>query len=335
MWQATQLMKDLVKPHQRDAYRACLNPKAFPQLASDTVYYCAKKIDPLDYQHAIVMIHGMNKYGAKDPRLIHFASCFANRNYPVFVPELPSAMRHAFSMQTEELLLTRLCQSLISQGVESLYLVGISFPGPLAFRIANHKDLKQHINKIFLLAPYFEMQDVAHHFFFNKTSDQYGYFVLIKNILLRQNPVDEPLLKVVNQAIEDSHLGQGFENTNRLYKLLPKDKQRWFEGILFRDYDGDYFAQHFAKEMQSIIDNYHYQKMLPAIECPVFILHGKDDNVISMQQSERLRDCLHAYNKSCELLISELLSHADIKLSLRTVVEALYFTNFMSKFLVQ
>ena len=338
-WKAILFLKHLLQKgsgrgRAKARFSHVLAPKNHPGLKN--VMYAATKNSaaPLFGKHAFIIVHGMNKLGPQDVRLIKLARSIAAAGYSVFVPNIKSIRRHVLDMQKVADVLYDCCKFLMTQGVESFSLLGISFSGAATFPVAGAADLKDHIKSIFLVGTYFDSKRVLTRSIQDKTSNAYGFLITIKNIFIEQGVGSNIFMRVIDQAIQDAWRAKNFARTKVMLLRLPEHEQVLIKKLISRDYDAQNLLRQYCKGLEQVAFDSEYRSSIPKIKCPLFILHGLQDDIIPESESVELDCFLKSRDKKSCLVVTSLLTHVhlNLKVGFKLIYDIVQMFRLLAKY---
>jgi fermentation-respiration switch protein FrsA (DUF1100 family) len=206
-------------------------------------------------------------------------------------------------------------------------LMGISFSGGLAVVAAGRPSLRGHLLYVFSFGGHDDLRSVLE-YFCSATEDvetgtpaphDYGVAIVLLTVAERLVPAEQvsPMSDAVRRFLRASYLDRvnkpqadrEFAALREVAKSLPEpsatllsyvnDRDVARLGPLLRPHIGDYVDAPALSPARS-----------PVPSAPVFLLHGRDDNVIPSIESVRLADRLRGA-VPVRLLVTDLISHAD------------------------
>lgn len=278
----------------------------------------------------ILFIHGMNKHGFNDPRVLDLNHVFAQLGYRAIIPNIPSI---------QNLIMEPLSQTSIIKAVIKYYskeqplaIFSVSFSGGAVIANACDPMLSKHINTVLAIGTYFNPLQTLTNLLTRKDGDYYGRLIILKNLYLRAHPNDCIFEQCINLAIDDD-----FEDreepllTPYLDSLSAEDKNRVEKTLNLLNHPQKLIKK-YQKELNSINSDYRYKNKLNNHCCPLQIIHSSLDKVISDIESQQLKVELDKQGIKNKLLITSLLDHVDLQLNLKTIKQFIQLVFILRQF---
>jgi hypothetical protein len=173
-------------------------------------------------------------------------------------------------------------------------------------------------------------------FIINKQDvDDYGRNVLLHNILNLDASPNLELQNIVKVAIEDNGFKRPIPLAPELVKkLTPENATFWQQYSKDATFRIQYLQVAYKKYMElsiwkeklNVIDNIGLCKM------PIFFLHGKEDNVISANESQQLHQLRLEQNLPSKLYITQILDHGDTSFGFSKFLDVIKMASFFSQY---
>ncbi len=265
----------------------------------------------------IVLVPGIHNLGMDEPRLVSFARSIAACGLRVMTPELPDS--RDYRIQPSDLEAIGSAAQWLRQATgRRVGLLGISFSGGLALMTAAQPAYANDVSFVFSIGAHDDLFRVAsfytsgadplpHGNVERATPNPYGPMILEYEHLEDFVPAaDVPFIRPVlrahlhqNDAAEKRRLMTLNETQKREYaRLIDTANQDWAVSVSNK--------RHFA-EMAAVSPHGHLQ----GLRAPVYILHGRGDNLIPFAEAEWLaRDLPHGTLQ--EMAISPLIGHVGL-----------------------
>lgn len=292
-------------------------------------------------RQTVLLVSGLHPGGIDEPRLVALARTLAEANVMVVTPEIPELSR----FEITPLLTDRIERAAAWLATESglaptgrVGLMGISFSGGLAVVAAGRTSLRNHLLYVFSFGGHDELRRVLEYFCSGigrealgedgrrsaagsatRPPHDYGVAVVLLNVADRMVPPEQaaPLRDGVRRFLWASSLDRvdkpraerEFAALRDLARRLPEPAATLLEYVNNRD------VLHLGPQLLPYIGAYADAPALspsrsPEPSAPVFLLHGKDDNVIPAVESQYLADRLRG-RAPVRLLLTGLVSHAE------------------------
>jgi dienelactone hydrolase len=282
--------------------------------------------------HTVVVFPGVHGGGVDEPRLATFCGRLASTGLEVVCAPLPELRRFLITRHStdaiEDVTLDIASDpSLAPRG--RVGLVGVSFSGGLALVAAGRPRLRGRLEAVLSLGGYGdlpralrflctgELPDGSH-----RTPHDYGLAVIALAAIPRLVPPDqtdalERGIRTFLEASLDDSPGQAraaalVADARAQAAAMPEPAR----GILLATLDRrvDTLGRLLAPLVDSLAsDPALSPERSPITDAPVFLLHGRDDNVIpSTETPLAAADLIRRGNPRVQWLLTPLLSHADL-----------------------
>jgi dienelactone hydrolase len=304
---------DLLVPSRRGPLRARLYRPARP------------------FSRTIVLTPGVHAEGIGEPRLVKFARDLAAGGAGVLTPELPDLLNYEITIrlpdQIEDVahwVATR--RDLAPDGRAGL--VGISFSGGLSVVAAARPAIRDRTAFVLAFGGHGDLGRVMHFLATGSQPDgsfrqphDYGVVVLLLNFAHALVPPRqiEPLKAGVRVFMKASHVDMVdkveaqriFDRARRLELDLPSPARELMHLVNTRD------VRALGGLLAPVIESVRLPpdvspERTPVPSAPVYLLHGEDDVVIPSMESERLAASLRARGAQVRLLVTPLITHAEV-----------------------
>ncbi|MBE7413481.1 MAG: hypothetical protein L6Q54_06765 [Leptospiraceae bacterium] len=279
------------------------------------VYYYFPQKKNISNLPGILLVHGMSVYGIEDKRLIELAKNLSASGYVVATPEFPEIKQ----LQIREESVDNICDTIFGFkkernifNSERMGFFSISFSGGMGLVSLTREKFRDNINSIFVVGPYTDFRETVPFVLGNPNADDYGYCIFLYNYihLAIKNS------KNLEEVILESALDNGFHRNEKslapsLVNKLSKRDREIFVKIQrdpeFRISIGNEFVTkkpEIAKNLSPIFE-------IHKLKAHISLVHGRNDNVISSEESVKAARILTEHNKPHILELTGLLSHGD------------------------
>jgi dienelactone hydrolase len=283
-------------------------------------------------RQAVLLVSGLHPAGIDEPRLTGLARTLAEANVTVVTPEIPELSRFevtpAVTDHIEDAALWLATKSALAPSGR-IGLMGISFSGGLAVVAGGRPSLRDHLLYVFSFGGHDDLPRVLEYFCTGLDSDRlatampaphdYGVAIVLLNVAERLVPPEqlESLREAVRRFLWASYLDRiDKPRAEREFAALRVIAQTLFEpaATLLR-YVNDRDVAHLGPRLRPYIGFYVDRPALsparsPEPSAPVYLLHGRGDNVIPAAESRRLADRLRG-QVPVRLLVTNVISHAE------------------------
>ncbi len=285
---------------------------------------------PRGHPHqTVLLVSGVHPTGIDEPRLIDLARKLAEARVTVVTPDIPELSRFEITPTVTDHIETAGAWLASSDLAPSrrIGLMGISFSGGLAVVAAGRPALRDRLLYVFSLGGQDDLPSVLDYFCGNNGNGvsgqtaphDYGVAILLLTVARELVPPTQvaPLTDAVRRFLWASYLTQldqmaamhEFDAVRALESSMPQPASTLLHYVNTRD------VAHLGPLLRPYIATYGSAAALsparsPLPSAPVFLLHGRDDNVIPATESERLALRLRGH-APVRLFLTDLISHAD------------------------
>jgi hypothetical protein len=283
-------------------------------------------------RQTVLLVSGLHPAGIDEPRLVTLARRLAEANVTVVTPDILELSRFEITPiltdRIEDAARWLATQSGLAPSGR-IGLMGVSFSGGLAVVAAGRPSLRNHLLYVFSFGGHDDLRRVLEYFCTGGEGDRmtkglpaphdYGVAIVLLNVAERLVPPEQiaPLREAVRRFLWASYLDRvdkpqaerEFAALRDLARTLPEPAATLLQYVNNRD------VAHLGPRLRPYIDFYVDAPALsparsPTPSAPVFLLHGKDDNVIPAVESQHLADRLRG-QVPVRLLVINQISHAE------------------------
>ena len=290
-------------------------------------------------RQTVLLVSGLHPAGIDEPRLMALARELAKTNVTVVTPEI----RELQQFDITPALTDRIEEAAVWLATKSgmaptgrIGLMGISFSGGLSVVAAGRPSLRNHVLYVLSFGGHDDLPRVLRYLCTGidaapggataasyttapRSPHDYGVAIVLLGIADRLVPPDQTaaLRAGVRRFLWASSLDQvdkpqaerEFAAVRALAQELPEPSKTLLEYVNNRD------IAHLGPRLLAYIDFYGDAPALspsrsPRPSVPVFLLHGRDDNVIPAVESMHLANSLRG-QAPVHLLLTDLISHAE------------------------
>ena len=282
-------------------------------------------------EHALVLVPGISELGCYHPRLIALSRAVADEGFLVVTPDI--RIFRQFRMGPEALDEIRFWFDqawtlTAGGGSRKVGLAGISFSATLALITAAQPEVRDRVAWVLGIGAYNDPMRCSREWFAagpvtvgpgHYPTRYYARWIVMLAALDMLPSEDER--RFLQTVLVDLLLQRTVPPP--AFRLSP-DAARWQCAALMREDQED---PALARQIDAFLTPRLYSKITPdraaaAIRCPVFLVHGAQDDLIPPEESRRLQERIGA---RAHLLISPFLTHThpnDKPLGWRQKVEA-------------
>jgi dienelactone hydrolase len=276
-------------------------------------------------RQTVLLVSGLHPAGIDEPRLVALARRLAEANVTVVTPEIPELSRFEITPILTDRIEAAAAWLATESGVAPtgrIGLMGVSFSGGLAVVAAGRPSLRNHLLYVLSFGGHDDLRRVLQYFCTGKEGlppHDYGVAVVLLNVADHLVPPAQvaPLRDAVRRFLWASYLDRvdklqaqrEFAALREVARTLPEPAATLLEYVNNRDVK--YLGPRLLPYIGFYVD-------VPALSpsrsphpvVPVFLLHGRDDNVIPAVESRNLADRFRG-EVAVRLLITTLISHAE------------------------
>ena len=280
----------------------------------------------------VLVVSGLHPTGIDEPRLTALARRLAEANVTVVTPDIPELSRFEVTPVATDRIESAARWLATDSGLAPtgrIGLIGISFSGGLAIVAAGRASVQHHLLYVFSFGGHDDLRRVLEYFCTGTEDDtttkaptpphDYGVAIVLLNVAEHLVPADqlEPLRAAVRRFLWASYLDRvdkpgaerEFAALRETARALPEPTATLLRFVNDRD------VAHLGPRLQPYVGFYASHPALspalsPAPAAPIYLMHGRDDNVIPASESHHLADRLRGH-VPVRLLVTDLISHVD------------------------
>jgi pimeloyl-ACP methyl ester carboxylesterase len=265
----------------------------------------------------LVLVPGVHYLGMDEPRLMAFARSLAGCGLRVLTPEMPGGRDYRI-VPGDVTAIGDSAQWLARSTGQRVGLMGLSFSGGLALMAAAQVPYSDEVSFVFSVGAHDDMFRVATFYTTDadplpdgdierETPNNYGPWILeYEHLEDFVRPADVDAIRAVFRA----RLYDNAELEKQLESGLTPEQKMEYAKILDVDHDAHELAESnkkHAAEMAAVSPHGH----LAGLHVPVYLLHGRGDNLIPFAEAEWLAQDLPRGTLE-EMLISPLVGHVTV-----------------------
>ena len=311
-------------------------------------------------RRAVLLVPGVHAMGIDEPRLVALSQELAATGLAVVTMELPDLLQYRFTPESVDMIedgaawLSRRSELALDGRVG---LMGISFAGGLAMVAAGRPSIRDRLAFVFSFGGHGDLPRVLRYLCTGiepirpnapegspplvRPPHDYGVAVILVGIADRMVPPDqvEPLRRGIVTFLTASQLdlidktkaAEVFAEARRLAGTLPEPSASLMQAVNARDVKG------LGARLLPVLESIQFPDSLSpddstAPKAPVFLLHGTDDTVIPSVETLLLAEHLERHTR-VRLLLSDLISHAEVDNTAAAAAEVLKLVGFWAELL--
>lgn len=293
-------------------------PFSFATKPSDVLRWIEYR--PEAVRGALLLVHGVQYKGIREPRLVRFARALASEGILVVTPELPELADYRIDPRSIDRI-GLVAHDLASQLGHPVGIIGTSFAGGLSVMAAARDEYRDAIRFVFSLGGHEDVDRVSRYLAtgyaegpFGEPSGvpphDYGMLVLLHSHAPRFFPaaeVTEAEAAITAWLHEDRDVARAHlarigdpELRERLSGLMEHGRREPWEAAVLADLDAH------RQESRSVSP----RAVLPQLRCPIYLLHGSGDSVIPAV--ETMHFAFDAPRTVSRALVSPAIVHVEV-----------------------
>ncbi len=306
------------------------------------------------HQHGrgILLVPGVHAAGIDEPRLVGFARDLAGMGHPVLTVELPDLAHYEITVSTTDMIedaAVWMLQRLELTGPDRrIGMMGISFGGGLTLVAAGRPSIRDRVAFAMSFGGHGDLPRTLRYLCTGIQPDgterpphDYGLAIVLLGVADKVVPPDQaqPLREAILAFLEASRLdmidkakaASEFAHAKALEASLGQPARTYMQYVNARD----------VKRLGPVLLPYLAERggdpalspaLSPPPRCPVYLLHGTDDNVVPAIESVLLAQTYRALGVRVHQLATPLITHAEVDRS-STVTSIWRLIDFWSKLL--
>lgn len=282
-------------------------------------------------RQTVLLVSGLHVAGIDEPRLVGFARELARTRVTVVTPDIPGLTQLDITASLTDSI-ERGAEWLATDSglaaTERIGLIGISFSGGLAMVAAGRRSLRDRVLYVVSIGGHDDLPRVLHYLCTgvvnaaesHRPPHDYGLAIVLLGVADRLVPAEQVdgLRTLVRRFLSASYLdrteksraAREFAALRAKARTMPEPSATLLEYVNNRD-----VAKLGSRILPHIGDFGNDPALSPSRSpkpaAPVFLLHGRDDNVIPAVESQYLAHDLHGDTR-VRLLLTDLFSHARL-----------------------
>ncbi|HWK10936.1 MAG TPA: hypothetical protein VNR64_12835 [Vicinamibacterales bacterium] len=280
----------------------------------------------------ILLVPGVHASGIDEPRLVTFANDLAAQGHPVLSVELPDLKAYSITPRTTDMIEDAakwtLSQPEYSGADRRIGLMGISFGGGLAIAAAGRSSIRDGLAFVLSLGGHGDLPRTLRYLCTGIQPDgtyraphDYGLAIVLLGAAAHVVPAKEvePLRAAILSFLEASRLDMVDRRAAAAEFARAKDLAAGLREPA-KTYMGYVNARDVAKLGPVLLPFLPELGGDPALSpdrsappaCPVFLIHGSDDNVVPAIESTLLAATFRGEGVKVQVLLSPLITHAEV-----------------------
>ena len=294
------------------------------------------KLKRRKYKGVIIFIHGMTLLGFRDPRIIALCQAASKAGYIAIAPELPLISKCDMSdasVDNIDSVIHCVYDDKSLSGGKPIALFTASFSGLLGLCAIARKETASLVSNFCAVGTSFDPDETCLKALNNPLTEDGVQWVLLKNFLSNEYTNNQEIIHGMELAIQDTFNEKPYNQFNAYLETISLQSKAMLIDLKEK-VTGKHDMRDLCREqIHQFSLNLKHSVDLNRLTCRVFLLHSTDDNIILPEESTKLYHQLKELNKSCRLLITPLLEHADVNVSPKMFVEIIKLMRVFHLFL--
>jgi dienelactone hydrolase len=280
----------------------------------------------------ILLVPGVHAAGIDEPRFVGFAKDLAAQGRPVLTVELPDLAQYQITARTTDMIEDAAAWTMRRPeyfGPDGrIAMMGISFGGGLTLVAAGRATIRNGVAVVMSFGGHGDLPRTLRYLCTGVQPDgakrpphDYGLAIVLLGAAARVVPADQvqPLQTAILSFLEASRLDMvdksraavEFARAKQLEAGLAEPAHTYMDYVNARDVQhlGPVLLPHLG-ELGGDAALSPDRSPLPA--CPVYLIHGTDDNVVPAVESRLLGESLRASGRGVHVLLTPLITHAEV-----------------------
>lgn len=271
----------------------------------------------------ILIVHGMNSMAGQDPRILLLCHIMLQLGFIAIVPSFPSiAGYHIAAHQCDDI------QAVINYVVEQqalcpygcLSIFSASFSGGLSVRAAALSVHAHRINGVLSIGVFYDGEEALKDLLSPRCEDTYAHLIALRNVYLMAGVDDVILDEALIVAIEQvSDFNQDPDRLEKYWQKLPQREVKrvkpMIEQMMAHQFEMPeaIVAQADLPQMRR---NFDFLKFLDTVAFKVFVVQDQEDKIMLPKHTHHLIRYVQQHGLKHRMIVTPLLSHANIQVSL-------------------
>ena len=266
---------------------------------------------------AIFLLHGLNTLGVREPRMATFARQLAASGFLVVAPEVEAIARltvQPMVVERAEDAFNAVVASPSFAKFETWGFVSASFSAGVGLILLSRPTVKARVRTALLVGPYARFQQTAEYAATSFERDNYAALVLLGNYL---GLVLDDTLAIRSALFRGAELNaSGCRDFTRWVAQEASGLSTRDREVLSSVFTNQRFREELVATLTRALPSDVARKLSPehylsSVACPIGLIHGRDDPVISSAETVWLAGRLRQLGKPCQVSVTRLITHGD------------------------
>ena len=287
-------------------------------------------------ERTVLVMPGINSRGIEEPRLVALAGDIAASGFTVMAMSLPDLQKYTITPRATDVIEDAVAWMAARRdlpGAGAVGIVGVSFAGGLALSAAGRETVRDKVAFVVSLGGHGDIRRVMRYLATGEAPPapgleahpphDYAVAVVLYGLADRGVvPLDQvPALRAALETfllasqltvVSQEQAKPVFARAREMTTALPEPSRTYMQHVNDRAVGtlGPVLARHLVQHGDD--DPALSPELAPPPTAPVFLLHGRDDNIIPAAESVLLGNRLRAEGVTTRVLLSGLLTHASV-----------------------
>lgn len=269
----------------------------------------------------ILSVHGMSPSGVDDPRMRDLHRGFVCAGFTVVAPRLPSVSDLRIGLgqvDTLQAIMTDLASdaSLCPSGRFGIF--SVSFSAGLSLLAASRAPTSGHVCAIMTVGTFGDIRTVIGDLLHDPRATSYAWKIVLSNFMTVVDPAMDRCAEALRlSALDEWRTSHGGEPCFEAYvDSLTLQEQELVIKLLRSPGFRALWWQRVLAVSPPFLTQGDVLTLVSGCMAPVTLIHGRDDRTIHATQSRLVFDRLQRSGRGGRLVVTDLISHGDAKLSL-------------------
>jgi hypothetical protein len=288
---------------------------------------------PASGRPVLIALNGYAARGSRDPRMLRAASNLAKCSFDVYMPVLPSVEALLLAPQVVDELAAFIA-ALSASVQRPVCIFSASLTASLALVACSRPELRQRVPGILAIGPYANLLRTVD-YVMHQGRDPYGRHVIWMNFAERISGPNPALLRLFRTAIDDDGWQRRHPHLPGALRQADPHTRALFKRFAYDPVFSDMHWREVAAQLRQDprwLGGMNPLDRVTQLQSALYLLHGRSDEVIPPRESQDLHRAYRAVGGRSSLLLSPLISHADLTYSWRTPFDAWQLSRLLAAF---
>jgi acetyl esterase/lipase len=276
--------------------------------------------DAAKYKGTILFLHGMNKHGNKDERMVALCRAAAFCNYRAISPTYQTIAEHNVTLKSIDEFDETISEfikdeSLCPDGKLAVFTASLS--GSFSLRAIARPHLADKVTSLCTVGICYNPKTTFGNILKGKSNDAYAKYIAIKGLLAAANDLSNELRQGLDFAIDDAFEEDGKNRAGQFAETIADLHKKRLLEIIARVESNQDLSGLYEKEILILHEALKDISDLSGVHSRVTLIHSEGDNVLPSIESELLFEHLIKAGKQAKLLVTPVLDHADFQFKLK------------------